>query len=317
MESVEIENNKVYLYKSGCCAAPITDIDKYFTLKIKQVLKNGNGSKNETFYEHCLKYLSKDDTNSLMYIFGFTSEFIEMNAYDSIKLFKKKTGKYFIIKEGFSELVRRMSLHIKYKLNHKVTHIVKINDGYNVDGYNCKKIIFAIPPDNLKHIKMLEPIYPLLESVHVNCLLRIYAIYPNKWFKDVPALTTNSFIRHIIPINSKIGLIMISYVEGVDAEPYLTQSGNLKSSSTILSKIQKELKVLFPNKDISEPTYFQPHLWKIGDHAWKPKYNSDTISKKILNPLPNIYICGEAFSHTQSWIEGALETSSQVIDMID
>ena len=82
---IELEK-PAYLYKSSCSAI-IPDIDKYFSMKIKKVLKNG--SRNETFYEHCLKYLSKEDTDNLMHIFGFTTEFIEMNAHDSIIFFKK------------------------------------------------------------------------------------------------------------------------------------------------------------------------------------------------------------------------------------
>jgi len=36
----------------------------------------------------------------------------------------------------------------------------------------------------------------------------------------------------------------------------------------------------------------------------------------MINPIDNIYICGEAFSKKQAWIEGALETSESVIKSI-
>jgi monoamine oxidase len=104
---------------------------------------------------------------------------------------------------------------------------------------------------------------------------------------------------------------MISYVEGRDADVYLNAKGMLYKN--ILTKIQNELKIIFPDKDIIEPTYFQPHVWKIGDHAWKPGYDSNKIAKALLNPMPNVYLCGEAYSHNQSWIEGALESSKEVL----
>jgi len=289
------------------------DINKYFNKKMKKVLKNG--SQNELFYDHCLKYYSKEEVDELRYIFGYTSEFLEMNAKDAIMMFKKKIGDYYVVKEGFSELVKRISLHINYKMKHCVREIKEENDTFIVDGFVCKKIIFAIPPDNIKEIKILKPIHPLMDSLHTNCLLRIYAIYPNKWFKGLPAITTSSFIRHIIPINPETGLIMISYVEGQDADVYLNSKGRLYKN--ILPKIQAEIKRLFPERDIIEPTYFQPHVWKIGDHAWKPGYDSDKISKILLNPMPNIYICGEAFSHNQSWIEGALESAKEVLYILE
>jgi monoamine oxidase len=200
-------------------------------------------------------------------------------------------------------------------MNHCVKSVHEENGIFHVDQYSCKHVIFAIPPDNLKNISFLKPIFPLLKSLHTNCLLRIYAIYPNKWFEGLPTMTTNSFIRHIIPINPKTGLIMISYVEGQDANVYVNSKGMLREK--ILSKIQTELKLLFPDKQIIEPSYFQPVVWKIGDHAWKPGYNSDKVAKQLLNPMQNVYICGEAISHTQSWMEGALETSMEVLDMLE
>ena len=64
------------------------------------------------------------------------------------------------------------------------------------------------------------------------------------------------------------------------------------------------------------PIYFKTHYWGVGAHHWKPGYNSTAISKKILNPMKNIYICGESFSQKQAWVEGGLETVHEVIKLI-
>jgi hypothetical protein len=306
---IQLSNEHLYIENSNYRL----QIEKYFNKRMKKVLKDG--SFDESFYQHCLHYYSKKEVDELRYIFGYTSEFLEMNAKDAIRMFKKKVGNYYVIKEGFSELVRRMSLHVNYKMKHCVTSVREKNGTFEVDGYACKKIIFAIPPDNIKKITFLKSVHPLMKSLQTNCLLRIYAIYPNKWFADLPRLTTNSFIRHIIPINIETGLIMISYVEGKDADVYLNSKGGLYKN--VQSKIQTELKHMFPDKDIIEPTYFQPHVWAIGDHAWKPGYDSDKIAKLLINPMPNIYLCGEAFSHNQSWIEGALENATEVLDILE
>ena len=71
-----------------------------------------------------------------------------------------------------------------------------------------------------------------------------------------------------------------------------------------------------PNEDNSKPIYFKTHYWKVGAHHWKPGYDSDIITGIMLNPLNNVYICGEAFSTKQAWMEGALETSEKVIKLI-
>jgi len=320
MTHIPIGSKIDYIHKTEHSPLYIENADKLFNDKIKTLHKSKIPLDlyNITMEEYCIQKFGKKITDDLINMFGYVAEFKHLNAYDSITQLTNYTNdKYFIVKEGFSELVHRMSKHIDYKLNHKVLNVEKLDDYYKVDQYFTKKIIFAIPQIHLLKFDILKPITHLLESVHTNKLLRIYAIYNNKWFEGLPTMTTNSFIRHIIPINSKTGLIMIAYVEGEDVNPYLNKEGKIEKDVVIKNKIQKELKLLFPNKKIIEPTYFKSHLWKIGDHSWKPGYNTKKIAKQILNPMKNIYICGEAFSHKQAWIEGALQTATNVLDILD
>ena len=80
--------------------------------------------------------------------------------------------------------------------------------------------------------------------------------------------------------------------------------------------IHDEIQLLFPNKKIPKPTYFKPHLWEIGVHHWKPKCDSVSVYRKIVNPVKDIYIVGEAFSQKQCWIEGGLETVQSIMAKI-
>ena len=42
------------------------------------------------------------------------------------------------------------------------------------------------------------------------------------------------------------------------------------------------------------------------------------MSKKIMNPLPNVYVCGESYSvGKQCWIEGALENADAMLELLD
>ena len=52
----------------------------------------------------------------------------------------------------------------------------------------------------------------LLNSVSPISLLRIYAKYPTKnlWFKHIKRTITNNYIRQIIPIDYKNGLIILN-----------------------------------------------------------------------------------------------------------
>jgi monoamine oxidase len=316
---IQIGSKIDYIHKTDNGPLYVENADKLFNEKIKLLHKAKLQSTlyNITMEEYCIKTFGKKTTEDLINMFGYSAEFKKLNAYDSIKqLSKYGHESYFVVKEGFSELVKRISKHIYYKLNHTVKHIEQIDNYYKVDQYLTKRIIFAIPPTSLLKFPILKPITPLLETVDANKLLRIYAIYENRWFEGLPTMTTNSFIRHIIPINSKTGLIMIAYVEGDDTDAYLNKEGKIERTITIKNKIQRELKLLFPDKKIIEPIYFKTHMWNIGDHTWKPGNNTEKIAKEILNPMKNIYICGEAFSHNQAWMEGALQTASKVIDIL-
>jgi monoamine oxidase len=50
-------------------------------------------------------------------------------------------------------------------------------------------------------------------------------------------------------------------------------------------------------------------------HIWKPKVDNELVTKQISQIHSNIpfYVVGEAYSITQSWVEGALETSEYVL----
>jgi monoamine oxidase len=52
-----------------------------------------------------------------------------------------------------------------------------------------------------------------------------------------------------------------------------------------------------------------------GWQFWRPGVLSDEIMEVALEPQPGIpvHLAGESFSRSQSWVEGALETSQMVV----
>jgi len=52
-----------------------------------------------------------------------------------------------------------------------------------------------------------------------------------------------------------------------------------------------------------------------GAHFWNMGLRSHEVAEKILQPLPEfpVYICGEAWSHDQGWVEGALATAEAML----
>ena len=189
-------------------------------------------------------------SKKLIDIFGYNSEITKMNAYDSLRSFDEDfTNKnFYVLKEGFSTLCDNMVIknkdNIEYKLNHKVNNIKKgdnifeiiyINQKNKNYSFSSKKIILAVKSEQLRQFNILKPIFPYLKCLYNAPLLRIYAKYPiNKttkkaWFCDLPRLTTNSFLRHIIPIDANSGLIMISYTDGTDTNVFLQDKTSQKT----------------------------------------------------------------------------------------
>ncbi len=50
------------------------------------------------------------------------------------------------------------------------------------------------------------------------------------------------------------------------------------------------------------------HLWKIHQKSWN-------VIPRMIQPVPSVevYVCGEAYSGTQTWVEGALETAELIL----
>ena len=290
---------------------------EYFLTTMKKLthVKRTPHLRNISFYDYCKEKLSSQEATLLMNVFGYRSEFVTMNAYDAIHSFQRDFLKeeYFVVQEGFSTLCDRMLVNVDIRLNTPVHTLVREKDGFKVNDERCKQVILTIPPTCLYRFPLLTHIFPLLEGIVACPLLRIYAIYHPVWFKGMPRITTSSILRQIIPINDS-GLIMISYVDGDDIQPFI-RNNQLKSNKTIQRIIQKELHRLFPDKTIHEPSYFSCHYWKIGAHALLPSYPDPR--PKLIQPLPGMYLCGEAYSYQQAWIEGALETAHHVVQHIE
>lgn len=280
------------------------------------------------------EYKEKKLAKTIKDIFGYDSEINEMNAYDSIKSFENDflSNQFYILKEGLSELCNRMynklnsSPNISFLLNFHVNDVKKMKDLYQVTNYKKdflgKNVIFAIKAPQLKEFSILNKIHLFINCVHGAPLLRIYAKYPIKnrkvWFDNIPKIITNNVLRQIIPIDYKTGLIMISYTDNKDIDIFFQnkRKKTLKSKTQIKSIVEHQLNILFPQIDIPKPTYFESHLWTLGCHHWKPNCNSNKIIKQIRHPYKHIFIIGEAFSHKQAWMEGALESVKEMMKEI-
>jgi hypothetical protein len=184
----------------------------------------------------------------------------------------------------------------------------------NGKKYNAKKLALCVPQDSLLQFPVLNPIKKVLKNT-IQCkpLCRTYALFKKEdiWFKDLEKkVITNNPLRFVIPMDSEKGLIMISYTDDI-----YTNYWKDKNEKEVKRAIVKYVKETF-GLTINPPEKTWVFYWDCGVGLWKKGIDSNTMSKFISNPIPNVYICGENYSLKQSWVEGALETCDSCLKEI-
>ena len=159
-----------------------------------------------------------------------------------------------------------------------------------------------------------------LNTINEISKVRIFEIYDKDennemWFKNIPKTTTNDNLQFVIPINSESGLIMSSYNENNSIYENYWYKLYKKNENNMKEILRKKLSLIF-NIDVPNSKFMKLIYWKMGIACWKKNVNSSYISEKIINLLPNFYICGENYSEYQAWCEGALLTSKLVLSKI-
>ena len=291
------------------------------------VLKQAKKTKIETlqqysFIEYTKTILSNDEISFIKGCFGYYEQIMKMNAYDATKLFDKgmhTKNKFSIVKNGMSQVIEKLNREIKdqctIKCNTVVSSINYTSDKFtiktNKKTYESKYCVCAIPKLAMEKLAFFDPMRQRLNTIGVKILCRMYAIFEKKdiWFADLPKTTVNNEIRYIIPIDKEKGVIMISYTDSKFAKFWASLPED-QVIPTLQSKIKEALGV-----DIPRPKYIKAFYWETGTAYWKPKCDSRELYQSIQQPYSNmpLYICGENFSQTQCWVEGAIESSSDVI----
>lgn len=305
-----------------------------------------------TMHEACRSFGGVPEAELRMWrdVFGYTSEIMAMNAYDSVQAMKHEfVGKSFrVVHGGMSQLIDRMAAEVRerggmIRSGERVTDVAPCSSAsasgarrlaIHLDhtekretrekGCRATKApvfadhcVFAVAARALLDVPFMRRTVGLktLRASRAEPLLRIYAMYPKDpktgaaWFAGLRRTTTDSILRHFIPINEKKGLAMVSYTDGKDTSAFDGPEASTKR------RIQKQLRRMFPDRTIPEPTYFMRHMWRDGSHYWRPGHDSVKVSMRMVQPCeghPNVYVCGEAYSRKQAWVEGALETAEAV-----
>jgi len=293
----------------------------------------------ENLNETTIGDIVPEELQPILTMYPYWAEMNLMRADVALPLFNPdqdmgKDAEYYGVKEGLDTITSKLAeaataAGADLRPRHRVHDIKRLEKNlFEITGdygkkadakpfrIQARRVIIATCRCSLTNFSVLKDL-PLLDQLQTSALIRIYAVYPKNadgtvWFQDVPKTVTNSKLRHVIPINPASGLIMISYTDGKDTDHWRALEGK-----ELQAAIQHEIKQLFPEKTISEPTFLKKHDWPSGCTYWVPgDYEVEKASKTAHNPSDNLYVCGESVSTEQAWIEGALQSAEYLLSIL-
>jgi hypothetical protein len=100
--------------------------------------------------------------------------------------------------------------------------------------------------------------------------------------------------------------------------PPLTQPPNTTAASTfVVEQAMKQLATFFADSSLPAPLLSTYVTWGTdvddGDHSWAVGANDAEVMARIGNPIPKLFVCGEAYCDEQAWVDGALRSVDMVL----
>lgn len=256
--------------------------------------------------------------------FPYRGESESLRADLAIETFRGEMGTdagFFVVREGLSAITDGLAAAarkhgVRIHLNSPVIDIRREGERWSViseqNGQTKRhwadRIVLALHAAALRSIPITRGLRAL-RHLEMLPLTRIYATYPTlDWLPG--RFVTNSPIRYCIPIDTKRGLVMISYTEGRDTAYWR----GLKKER-LAAAMQKELRRLLPTAVIPEPTWIKAYEWTDGCTYWQPgAYDPRELSDEAMMAAPGLHCVSESFSvGHQAWIEGALEQAERLL----
>lgn len=91
------------------------------------------------------------------------------------------------------------------------------------------------------------------------------------------------------------------------------------ASVAVVNEAIRQLKLLFDTPHVPEPILTSYRSWNGNDdfsygyHQWALNANDKKVMKRLVEPIPGVFTCNEAFSDMQGWVNGSLRSSDKVL----
>jgi protoporphyrinogen oxidase len=290
-------------------------IKKYKELKSK----NNNDIKYLTIKQFIIKYFGKK-------FFKEYDKLTEYNDYHNfdityfIKYYKiqdQTNTPYNLFYLSWTELINKLKkLNPRIKTNFEVKSIKYItseqNSYYLINNkIKTKNIITALTVNTLDKIIQNSNIKIPLYKNYIGTIpfMRIYTYHKDGHKLNINHYTIlDNILEKLIFIDDKI--LMISYND--DKRAIKLYKMYKQNKNQFITKLEKYVKSAL-NQDIKIDDIVVKY-WDEGIHYIKPTKDVElkTLIKKLQNPYPNFYVCGEMLSYKQGWVEGSIESVNRI-----
>ena len=208
----------------------------------------------------------------------------------------------------------------------------------NGEEIAARRLVLALPVPALAHLADASPLihsppfHRMLASVEAFPAVKLYLWYDRPWWRDdgeAIRLTTDLPPRKLFYFGRDLdrpAALLAAYTDGRDTPSWCELAAGQGSAGSpapqaMLDAAYRYLREIHPRVDpLPETVGSAFSVWgadphETGWHYWRPGFRSDDVIAAVLQPVQGVdlYVCGEAFSRAQAWVEGALESADRVV----
>ena len=271
-----------------------------------------------TLKEWMMMHYDEEKTNHIMKMSGYEHLFEKCNAYNGIQYLERdfiEAKEILNFRPGLSQIVKALKVGFKKAGGNivsgtTVTTVAFAGDYIVNARFHGARVVFAVPPRDLEKIEGVPDIFlRACKGIVEVPLIRIYA---NGDLGDIPYTCTGNVIQRTgmrAP-----GLYQLVYASAANAEFWKKILGLKRFKEAFTNNV----KAKFPKaaRNIDTLKNIDGTFWNAGVHLWQPGFDGEKVWKDCLRGVPHMYVVGEAFCPYQRWMESALITSSDVVDLI-
>jgi len=288
--------------------------------------------------------VSAEAYQSFLSAFGSAANFRNVSAYDAIctLLSEMAPQRGFVVDGGFQRLPAELAGRSRAEI-YVSTALTQIGEEsrkrarLNFDCDNRKieivadKVILALPPGALGSVRFdvapahTQALLEQLSGVRAVSACKLFLSFERPWWQvrssasalAIGASFTDLPMQQCYYYGARDGspALLLALFADEDSASFWRRLFSDDRAATapgaLVAESLRQLRAMHPDIAIPEPSDAHARFWPAAWHAWRPGARSWQAVRSMQGPhlgLP-VYLCGEACSTQQGWVEGALASA--------